>query len=173
MTAIVRPFYEGMADSTWDIKSLQTENAFSRLSELFEIGRRVVGDMEKRYNRLADDDILRYRHLWEKQVYSPTFVEASLGLMDDFLHDVEEEYKELDELRDTVEFLKEHGKDFPFTTAKKSALIGMTLTQFLLLIDTISKGIKTGTIAQDTGTLLIVSFYFSLICAICELMKKE
>jgi hypothetical protein len=170
-----RPLYEKLIDSSWEFKVSGTENTFASLRDLFESTKSIVDDIEKRYSGMTVDEIMRYKDLWEKQVYSPAFIGASVGFMDGFIHDVSREFEEEDlaEIRETIEYMKEHGKEFSSVTAKKAALIGMTLCQFLLLIDYFNKGIKAGTIAQDTGTLLIVSFYFSLLYAICEVMKKE
>jgi hypothetical protein len=150
------------------------ENAVTSFAKLFEVGRSIADDAERLYGKLSANEIGLYGNLWEKNV-SPAFANDAVGFMTDFIGEVEDDEPEdgLAVVRETVAYLKEHAKEFLLVSPKQGTLIGVVICQFLYVIDYISKGMKAGTMAPESGSIQIVWLYFTLIYAICELKKKE
>lgn len=150
------------------------ENTMTSLSKMFDVGRSIADESETLYGKLTASQIGLYGNLWEKN-FSPAFAGDAVGFMTDFIGEVEDDEPEdaLAVVRETVEYLKEHAKEFPVLSPKQAGLIGIALCQFAYVFDYISQGIKAGTLSPESGTIQIVWLYFTIVYTICELKKKE
>lgn len=150
------------------------KNAAASFANLLEVGKSIADDAEKLYGKLSASGISFYGNLWEKDV-SPAFASDAVGFMNDFIGEVEDDESEdaLAVVRETVEYLKEHGKEFSLVSPKQAALIGIALCHLAYVFDYISKGLKAETLAPESGTIQIVWLYCTIVYTIFELKKKE
>lgn len=165
-----KPLYEQLAatsQESWFIKSLS-----SSFREVMNVGKIMAAEMENLVDRSAMDEIARYQDIW-KSVYIPSFVEASVDVMDDFIHEAEEDKDVPEEDIAEANGIREFLKNFPYPTAEKAAELGRLIVEFTGVVHLIANLGRENIITPETCALAIMYLYFALIIFICGIMQKD
>lgn len=165
-----KSLYEQLAatsQESWFIKSLS-----SSFREVVDVGSYMAAEMENLFAKSAVDEIARYQDIW-KSVNIPSFVEASVEVVDDFIHEAEEDKDIPEEDIAEANGIREFLKNFPYPTAKKAAELGRLIVDFTGAVYLITYLGKQNIITPETCALAIMHLYFALIIFICGLMQKE
>ncbi len=157
------------SQKSWFVKSLS-----SNLHEMMDLGDSMAKEIEGLIASSAMEEINRYRDIW-KSVDIPSFVNASVEVVDDLIEEASEDNnvpaEDISWFESIREILIKHKDLLP--VARNSAELGKLVVDFISIVHIVNNMWMQKIITPETGVLVIMHFYCAFTIFVCKLAESK